>query len=734
VPGDDYSPGIVRFDELGRYQFELLCRELAGRAAEWRDDRVAIVTDNPRFSEIEAPVFLIAAWHGKESVDSVVRNVLEEWRPRQSVVVLTNAEVDSLEADVKVVDAGALSQVVESDPALRLRMPSLLGVCDDAIFDAEVVQRSSADVAAARELARIFVPTRAYRAAVGVLGRHRFAVLTGPPEMGKTASARMVGLARLSGGWEFHECIRPEELWTAYARDREQVFVADDAFGSTEYRPDAAERWAVELDRILRAMDDRHWLVWTSRPAPLKAGLGRIHREHGVERFPKPAAVEVDAASLDVAEKAMILFRHARAAGLPRSVLNAVRLHGWEIVSHEYFTPERIRRFVHLHAVRTAPSAADLVLLVDAAIREPTAAMSASFHGLEPSQRAALVALLDSQAGHVSERELAAAVRRHFGMAIGQRPDQLIDRLTDHFVRVGDGGVVTWVHPSWRDLVIDELSADRALRQQFIASSSLDGLLLALSVAGGPEGERVLPLLPADEDWDHLCDRLSQLIPDLDEPSTKRLLVAFAEALDAVEKGRRRELEATIEETLRLLVRKWTRERATPPVGLVRDWLALRSRVREQPPLPDLAAAWFEVVPATGGARAVTAAELADFGEWVGLVELLHEQAPELLRAFGYPASVVGALESFAARIERSGPFDDATAVGSLVRLANVCEPLALRLREAARVIHSDRREYEPVEMYTPRQLSPELVELLDAPAPSVVRGPAIVRRVLRDL
>ena len=86
--------------------------------------------------------------------------------------------------------------------------------------------------------------------------------------MGKTAIARMVGLAKLSDGWELHECTRPDQLWDRFARDRPQVFVADDAFGSTEYRPEAAERWAVELDRVLRAMDERHWLIWTSRPTP----------------------------------------------------------------------------------------------------------------------------------------------------------------------------------------------------------------------------------------------------------------------------------------------------------------------------------------------------------------------------------------------------------------------------------------------------------------------------------
>src|SRR5205814_5466082 len=141
-----------------------------------------------------------------------------------------------------------------------------------------------------------------------------FAALTGPPEMGKTAIARMVGLALASGGWEVHECIRPDEFWARLARERAQVFIADDAFGSTEYRPEAAERWALELDRVLRATDERHWLVWTSRPAPLRAGLRRIHREHGVERFPQPAEVQVAASDLSVAEKALILFRHARAA------------------------------------------------------------------------------------------------------------------------------------------------------------------------------------------------------------------------------------------------------------------------------------------------------------------------------------------------------------------------------------------------------------------------------------
>jgi hypothetical protein len=106
-------------------------------------------------------------------------------------------------------------------------------------------------------------------------------------------------------------------------------------------------------------MDDRHWLIWTSRPAPLKAGLGRIHREHGVERFPQPAEIHVDASELDIEEKASILFRHARSRRLTARGVELVRTHAWTLVDHPHFTPERIPsvgpRISALTASQTSP-------------------------------------------------------------------------------------------------------------------------------------------------------------------------------------------------------------------------------------------------------------------------------------------------------------------------------------------------------------------------------------------
>jgi hypothetical protein len=330
-----------------------------------------------------------------------------------------------------------LSALIDARADLRRRLPSLLGLRDlGPLLDAGAVGRGSLDVDGACELARVFVPTRAYAQAREVLDRHRFVVLTGPPEVGKTAIARMIGLAQATCGWEVHECTRPEELWGAFARDRAQLFVADDAFGSTEYRPDAAERWARELDRVLHALDDTHRLIWTSRPAPLRAGLRRVHRERGGERFPAPGEVHVDAAQLDLDEKVSILFRHAKASGRVPALIREL---GPDIVAHPHFTPERVRRFVSVRLpALLARNDLTLELVQEAAEAElatPTTAMAASLDALGEEHRALLVALLDAPSGLVTERELVSSLRRHHP-GLSQPPAELIDRLTDHFLKV----------------------------------------------------------------------------------------------------------------------------------------------------------------------------------------------------------------------------------------------------------------------------------------------------------
>jgi hypothetical protein len=520
------------------------------------------------------------------------------------------------------------------------------------------------------------------------------------------------------------------------------VFIADDAFGSTEYRAESAERWALDLDRILRAMDSSHWLLWTSRPVPFKAGLRRIHREHGVEQFPRPAQVHVDAADLDVAEKALILFRHAKAASLSPEALELVKTEGWTIVSHPHFTPERIRRFVarRLPGLGAEPHTdEEIEAAVAAEIREPTDAMAASFRALSDRHRALLVALLDTPPGPVGERELTAAFRRHSPAGLVQQPAELVDRLTDHFLRLVDSRSVTWVHPSWRDLVIDQLLEDRTARESFLRSSSFDGVLLALSTAGGPTGERLLPLLRDDRDWDAVGDRLAQLIPTLDHPDLTRLFIALDEAGAAtVDDERGGELRYLVEGALSSVARRWSGERAPIAVGVLHWWLRLASSLPDPTPMPELMTTWIDLAP-TASVDVRAHEEIVRFDDWTTLCELLAAHAAETLAAFGFPDHQRDVVEAFVSAAEAADPAALARAERELLaatvrRLARLGATDVLRAGDVAMRLLAVPEEPELPEVHTRRRLSPELREILEAPVFEPRSDEALVARVLRDL
>ena len=751
-----------RLDELGALQFERLCVELlrldagGGESEPWGLSLLlADGVEVPGGARLEGAALVLVVWlrrglSAEEDVDrlrAIVSNALASRRERspRSLLLLTNLPeaAAALPSGVRgaAVGPAELWRLYAATPAARFRVPTALGVTDlDALIPADAARRSTADIAAAVELARVFVPTRAYLETLQVLERHRFAVLTGPPEMGKTAIARVIGLAALTDGWEVHECIRPDELWSLFARDRRQVFVADDAFGSTEYRPEAAERWAVELDGVLRAMDDRHWLVWTSRPAPLRAGLRRIHREHGVERFPQPAEISVDTARLDVAEKALVLFRHAKAASPSRNATELVRAQGWRIVSHPHFTPERIRRFVagRLRQLADGAPQTDVDAIVAAEIREPTTAMAASYRALAPDHRAVLLALLDAPPGPVPERELAASVRRHSPAGLERPAAEIVDRLADHFLRPLHPMSVTWVHPSWRDLVIDELAQDATARRAFLHACGVHGATLALSTAGGAAGERTLPLLRDDGDWDALADRLAELVPELDAPETTLVLTSLAEAR-AEAADARAELDALTEETLARLARAWSAGPGTVPVGLLAEWLALASGPAQRPELPALDATWIELAPAEP-VDLRSAAETNAFDDWLVLAGLLRDHAPDVLARFNFPAAQTATLEAYIFDVERVHRDADLatreTVVRTLHRIARLDPRLAQRAHRCIQVIGlraaaRERRQEEYVEL---RPLSPELERLLEQPFVSWHDDELLVARVLRDL
>lgn len=237
-------------------------------------------------------------------------------------------------------------------PDITIRYPQLFSLADfNFLLRKEVnrgaLQRSAIALGLARKIAGAFVATQPYHQALGKLNRHHFVVLEGPPEMGKTSIARMLALAHHRDGWEAIECSAPKEVIKLYRASRRQIFLADDCFGSTDYRPERVGQWQEQIPYILPKLNSEHALILTCRAHLWERAKPHLRSSGQTVDFPGIGEVVVNAADLSTADKARILYRHAKQAKLPDTIRASLRRAARSIVKNPHFTPERVRILIH---------------------------------------------------------------------------------------------------------------------------------------------------------------------------------------------------------------------------------------------------------------------------------------------------------------------------------------------------------------------------------------------------
>ncbi|MDQ6778346.1 MAG: hypothetical protein M3071_19480 [Actinomycetota bacterium] len=288
---------------------------------------------------------------------------------------------------------------------------------------------------------------------------------------------------------------------------------------------------------------------------------------------------------------------------------------------------------------------------------------------------------------------------------------------------------VTWVHPSWRDLVIEHLSSDAEARVHFLRHCAVHGALLALSSAGGARGRRRLPLLKRDADWDALTDRLYELAPDLEQAE----LIGVLDALRSARAGRevvpdRAEREALVRAVLVRLTNMWKSARVPIAVPVLEAWLAVGRRLSPPPPPPALGVTWAELLPASAPDFSDRAC-LERFADWLTLAELLRAYDPKLLGELGFPGQAHQHCEGFVHALERDigriRTRDIDQAVRAIVAMSMLGGPLAERA-------YALRHRLEMLEYA-------DIGPALDMPRPRDVEssrrtGHLDVQRVLADL
>ena len=215
------------------------------------------------------------------------------------------------------------------------------------------------------------------------------------------------------------------------------------------------------------------------------------------------------------------------------------------------------------------------------------------------------------------------------------------------------------MHPSWRDLVINELREDTAARRRFLGACDVDGTMLALSQEGGIAGERSLPLLVTDDDWDLLADRFRQLVRELEDPDLARVLLGLRRALTAgIEQSQKREARNLAEYLLRATARCWDEQGQPLPVFLVEAWYALNDSAPEPADPPRLGPTWAELYRGAPPDHGLERSELARADEWLALVQTLFRYDPKALGALGFFERAQELFEHLILGIERIADAD----------------------------------------------------------------------------
>ncbi len=534
--GGEQLPDVIRYklDDLGWYQFESLVQSLLksaaglaveswGGSSDWGRDayseqevRLSTTAVLPGPVVFQVKFIQAANAAGSRSSSALKKAVSGELHslqdastpPPNSYVLVTNAPLSASarhavsqsiqatfpKASVLLLGSRDVCDMLDQQPELRRAFPELLSLrdLDTLISEAvnrDVLERSLAAVEETRDLVPLFVPTRAYALAWKVLEKHSFVVLDGAPEMGKTAIARTIGLTHLFSGWQVIDCHEPNEFFRLYSESAHQIFVADDAFGRTEYDPSLGRGWERSLPKVLHRLNSAHRLVLTTRKHVLQRALREMDLAGRAESFPDPAEVVVTATDLSVEERARMLYRHAKAAHLIATKRKIVQKHASVIVIDPDYTPERIRLMMQELSQDLSPATdASMRAKLLNAIRNPTERVKVTFQKLGSERQWVLIAFLECDRRGILD-QLEERFRVLYPGELQSPFSEILDDLAGTFLRqvssaVGDAHL-SWIHPSYRDLVISELGRNEQQRWRFFSLMSDVGASMSLTADAG---------------------------------------------------------------------------------------------------------------------------------------------------------------------------------------------------------------------------------------------------------
>ncbi len=219
---------------------------------------------------------------------------------------------------------------------------------------------------------------------------------------------------------------------------------------------------------------------------------------------------------------------------------------------------------------------------------------------------------------------------------------------------------ITWMHPSYRDLVIDELQNDPKLRLEFLQTTGISGIKLALSDTGGSQGARYLPLLVDNAAWDALRDRCIYYIDRSNFYLQINPLFEILASSGARAKATKSfvNISSLIKDICAHVIKQWSDE--ILDVRQVEAFIKVSIFTNPLTCLPDLLPTWEEKTKQLK-AKIEKEEEFLDdwvIPEWVSYLSLVSKFEPRLLIQLNFPDNYRQLLDQLITRISYETEWD----------------------------------------------------------------------------
>lgn len=213
---------------------------------------------------------------------------------------------------------------------------------------------------------------------------------------------------------------------------------------------------------------------------------------------------------------------------------------------------------------------------------------------------------------------------------------------------------ISWIHPSYRDLMIDELTNNSSTRIRFLKEMSIRGIKLAISDTGGPDGERKFPFMVDEETWEIFKKRCLELA-DTGSPSEQQVLITTLTDASQNAIGRQKEIIlSTLSEVLNLVKNYWNKNNLIISSYDLSVYIKASLLVHPLPPMPNLDFSWKTKYEATS--KALDEYEEGDeffvgylrLSEWVDFLHEINFGEPRFLRQVDFPNHYLSKIQQFA--------------------------------------------------------------------------------------